>query len=87
VHQVSDWCRDNTERSLARSMCLAPSSNPSRRRRRPRPFFGWLVQANLSPMAFSIQAFFHPGEPPPSPTQGRRHYRLVIGLLARMGEE
>jgi hypothetical protein len=31
----------------ARRMCLAPSSNPSRPRRRSRPFFGWLVQARM----------------------------------------
>jgi hypothetical protein len=34
------------------------------RRRRPRLFFVWLVQANLSPIAFSIQTLSHPGKPP-----------------------
>jgi hypothetical protein len=36
-------------RSPGVRMCLAPSSNPSRprRRRRSRPFFGWLVQARM----------------------------------------
>jgi hypothetical protein len=38
-------------------MCLAsfPNRSRPRRRRRPRLFFVWLVQANLSRIAFSIQ--------------------------------
>jgi hypothetical protein len=55
-------------RLVKEGICLASFPNRPRRRRR-RLFFVWLVQANLSPIAFSIQTFSHPGKPPhPQPT-------------------
>jgi hypothetical protein len=76
-------------RSIARftgaCMCLASSPNLSRPRRRRRLFFGWPVQANLSPIC-RIHSNPLPSEQPPPFTaedEGRRRRRGGLGHDAK----